>query len=58
MINIKSLIKRLLYLNRNKHMVEDVFKIAIVDRLNDLNKIVAAQEKRKALSVINRIALG
>jgi hypothetical protein len=39
-------------------MVEDVFKIAIVDRLNDLNKIVAAQEKRKALSVINRIALG
>jgi hypothetical protein len=56
--NVSSLIKRMLFLNKNKRLSEDVFKIAILDRIQDINKILAFKEKRKNLSVINKVTLG
>jgi hypothetical protein len=55
--NIESLIKRLLYLNRNKKINIDLFRTAITNRIDDLNYIALTKKKRKDLNVINKISL-
>jgi hypothetical protein len=56
-LNIESLIKRLLYLNRNKKVDLDLFRIAITNRLNDLNYISIAKINSKEMNIINKITL-
>jgi exonuclease III len=55
--NIESMIKRLLYLNRNSKINSEVFNIAITNRINDHNLIRLTKEKRKELAIINKITL-
>jgi hypothetical protein len=55
--NISSLIKRMCYLNKDKKLTTDIFRIAIQDRINDLNYINFSKEKRKNIDIINRITL-
>jgi hypothetical protein len=55
--NSLSLIKRLCYLNKDKLLSPDIFRVAIQDRLNDLNNITNRLEKRKNLALINKITL-
>ncbi len=56
-INIESLIKRLLYLNRNSDVNSEMFNIAITNRINDFNAIQLTKMKKKNLAIVNKIAL-
>ncbi len=56
-MNIMSLIKRLLFLNKNNRLVSNIFRIAILDRINDFTKIQCHNIKRKELAIINMITL-
>ncbi len=55
--NSISLIKRLCYLNKDKKLTSDIFRVAIQDRINDLNGITYSFERRKNLALINKITL-
>ena len=55
--NIDSMIKRLLYLNRNKKINIDLFAIAIANRVSDLNYISIAKLNSKEMKAINKISL-
>jgi hypothetical protein len=55
--NIESLIKRLLYLNRNSKVNSELFSLAITNRVNDYNMLRLMKEKRKELVIINKITL-
>ncbi len=55
--NIESLMKRLLYLNKNKRITSELFRIAITNRISDHNQILISKGKRKELSIINKITL-
>jgi exonuclease III len=55
--DVKALINRILYMNRNKAMKSDVFCIAINNRLNDLNNILQFKKRKKELLVINKLTL-
>jgi hypothetical protein len=56
-INIESLIKRILYLNRNSNVNSEMFNTAIVNRINDFNAINLSKSKRKELAIVNKITL-
>jgi hypothetical protein len=55
--DVKALINRILYINRNKAMKSDAFCIAINYRLNDLNNILQFKKRKKELLVINKLTL-
>ncbi len=56
-LNVESLIKRLLYLNRNSKISVEIFNIAIANRIKDFRQLQIDKIKRKELTVINKITL-
>jgi hypothetical protein len=55
--NCISLVRRLCYLNKDKKICKDIFRIALGNRLNDFSCINRNKIKKKELAVINKISL-
>jgi hypothetical protein len=56
-LNVQANIKRLLYLNKNKQLNSDLFKIAITNRINDFKLINDRKTRKKNLIEINKLSL-
>lgn len=55
--NIRSLVNRILFLNRNRIVKSDLFISAIYNRIDDFDRILQFKYRRKELEIINKLTL-